>query len=151
VHLTDLKVLQGESETLNLTAGQPVTFSFRVEGEMRWGVSCRFTIVDSLGHPILGFDSSNLAPADDFTTTGSRFECELEGLPLVPGRYRLDIGVFGSGHAQDVIEGATFFEVEPGLLGGRPMTVSSDGARVAVAHRWTSPAGASGEGPPRLR
>jgi lipopolysaccharide transport system ATP-binding protein len=67
-----------------------------------------------------------------------RFVCEIEELPLAPGRYRVDVMV-RSGHTiQDGVEAAAFFDVESGVFGGRSIrTEDTDGA-VAIAHRWMS-------------
>ena len=62
----------------------------------------------------------------------------MAALPLVPGRYRIDVEVHGRAYLQDAIEGAAFFDVEQGVLAGRP--VSGDGrGDVVIDHRWTTP------------
>ena len=67
--------------------------------------------------------------------SGDEFTCDLPALPLVPGRYRIDVEVHGRAYLQDAIEGAAFFDVEQGVLGGRPV----DGTRAATS--WSTTAG----------
>ena len=66
------------------------------------------------------------------------FVCEIDELPLVPGRYRVDVEIQGRSYLQDGIEGAAVFDVEQGTLAGRPVAGGSAGD-VAVAHRWIVP------------
>ena len=41
-------------------------------------------------------------------------------LPLLPGRYRIDVIVKGKRQIQDGLQAAAFFDVEPGIVGERP-------------------------------
>ena len=57
----------------------------------------------------------------------------------MPGRYRIDVELKANRVIQDGLQAAAFFDVEPGVLLGRPIqAVGSDGA-VAVAHTWRLP------------
>lgn len=104
-------------------------------------MECRLTIVNGLGHPVATFDSELSAPADTREDRmGCRLECEIESLSLVPGRYRVDVLLKARRHIQDGLLAAAFFDVEPGLVAGRPApAVGSDGD-VMLPHRWRLPA-----------
>jgi lipopolysaccharide transport system ATP-binding protein len=140
VWLTGVEV-RGSDGAGRVATGRPAQFVFRIDrasGFERARLSCRFTIVNLLGHPIATFSSDDLGPTDTETTDASEFMCELPALPLVPGRYRIDVEVHGRAYLQDAIEGAAFFDVEQGVLAGRPVAGDSRGD-VAVDHRWTTP------------
>jgi lipopolysaccharide transport system ATP-binding protein len=104
-------------------------------------MECRLTIVNGLGQPVATFDSEMPAPGDIRNhEMGSRLECEIESLPLAPGRYRLDVLLKARRQIQDGLLGAAFFDVEPGLLAGRPSPPAGFDGDVMFAHRWRLPA-----------
>ena len=125
-----------------LATGRPARFVFAVDrytGAERARLSLRFTLVNQLGNAIATFSSDELGPADvEAATSGGEFTCDVPALPLVPGRYRIDVEVHGRAYLQDAIEGAAFFDVEQGVLGGRPVAGDARGD-VVVDHRWTTP------------
>ena len=140
VWLTEVEV-RGTHGADRLATGRPAYFVFRVEraqGFERARLSCRFTVVNLLGHPVATFSSDDLGPADTEVAEAGEFRCEVPTLPLVPGRYRIDVEVHGRAYLQDAIEGAAFFEVEQGVLAGRPVAGESRGD-IVVDHRWTTP------------
>jgi len=103
-------------------------------------MECQLTIVNSLGQPVSTLDSEMSAPVDvRGPEPGTRLECEIETLPLLPGRYRIDVIVKGKRHIQDGLQAAAFFDVEPGVVGGRPIAVEADGD-VSLPHSWRLPA-----------
>ena len=125
-----------------LATGLPARFAFAIDrysGAERARLSLRFTLVNQLGNAIATFSSDELGPADvEAATSGDEFTCDLPALPLVPGRYRIDVEVHGRAYLQDAIEGAAFFDVEQGVLGGRPVAGDTRGD-VVLDHRWTTP------------
>jgi lipopolysaccharide transport system ATP-binding protein len=68
-----------------------------------------------------------------------RVVCEIESLSLVPGRYRIDVLLKARRQIQDGLLAATFFDVEPGLLAGRPAPTAGSDGDVMFAHRWRLP------------
>ncbi len=104
-------------------------------------MECRLTIVNSLGQPVVTFDSELSAPGDTREREiGSQLECETESLSLVPGHYRIDVLLKARHQIQDGLQGALFFDVEPGLLAGRPAPTAGSDGDVMFAHRWRLPA-----------
>jgi lipopolysaccharide transport system ATP-binding protein len=103
-------------------------------------MECRITIANSLGQPVATVDSE-VSAASDIRQTGSdaRIACEIDALPLVPGRFRLDVIVKGRRQIQDGLIGAAFFDVEPGVIGGRPMPATGAEGNIVLAHRWRLP------------
>lgn len=125
-----------------LATGAPARFTFDVTTLVP-GLSCTFTIHDNLGSYVAYFTSALHSPDDTRDPRiGSRFVCDIDALSLVPGRYRVDVGLWSGGELQDQIEGATFITVEPGALHGRPVTdeIGAWGS-VVLPHRWTVPGG----------
>jgi lipopolysaccharide transport system ATP-binding protein len=141
VRLTGVEA-HGANRSDRLATGRPARFVFQVDrypGAERARLSLRFTLVNQLGNPIATFASDDLAPADvEAATSDDTFACEVPALPLVPGRYRIDVEVHGRAYLQDGIEGAAFFDVEEGVLAGRPITADRRGD-VVVDHNWTTP------------
>ena len=141
VKLIDLEVSDGgERPTTLLKAGGPARFTFDVSG-MLANLSCGFTILDDLGQPLAQFKSDVPGPEDGQRSDGRvQFICDIDELMLVPGRYRLDVFIRGGGERQDLLEAATFFDVEVGQLRGRQIT-APENQRISMLmpHRWQSP------------
>ena len=129
----------GGSMTSTAVGGRPVTISIGIT-EILPELECRITIVNSLGQPITTLDSQVRAEIDERDPAlGAVIECEIDALPLLPGRYRLDVLVNGRRHIQDGLQAAGFFDVEPGVLGERPMPTSGADGDIALDHRWRLP------------
>jgi len=123
-----------------VVAGRPATITVEFT-EVVPMMECQLTIVNSLGQPVTTFDSENSAPADvRDSELGTRIECEVPSLPLLPGRYRIDVVIKGKRQIQDGLQGATFFDVEPGIVGERPMEATSSEGNVVLPHAWRLPA-----------
>jgi lipopolysaccharide transport system ATP-binding protein len=141
VRLTRVEA-HGLDGTDRLATGRPARFVFAIDrytGAERARLSLRFTLVNQVGNPIATFSSDELGPADrEAPVSDNEFTCDLPALPLVPGRYRIDVEVHGRAYLQDAIEGAAFFDVEQGILGGRPVGGNTRGD-VVLEHSWTTP------------
>ena len=55
-------------------------------------------------------------------------------MPLIPGRYRIDIVLRGRQEIQDGLQAAIFFDVEPGVIDGRPMPVAASDGDIVLRH-----------------
>jgi lipopolysaccharide transport system ATP-binding protein len=122
-----------------LVAGRPATIAVDVTERLPT-MECELTIANSLGQPVCTLSSELSAPVDvRDPDLGPRIECEIEALPLLPGRYRIDVLVKAKRHIQDGLQAAAFFDVEPGIIGDRPTAAEADG-NVALAHSWRLPA-----------
>ena len=122
-----------------VVGGRPATIVVHVTKVLP-AMECRLTIVDSLGHPVMTMDSEISSEQDVRDDgLGPRIECELETLPLLPGRYRIDVLLKGNSHIQDGLQGAGFFDVEAGVMDGRPIPVSGAEGDVVVSHTWRLP------------
>jgi lipopolysaccharide transport system ATP-binding protein len=103
-------------------------------------MQCQITIVNSIGQPVTMLDSEVSAPADERDGhLGPTIECEIESLPLLPGRYRLDVVVKGRRQVQDGLQAAAFFDVEPGIVADRPMPTAASEGDVVLGHVWRLP------------
>jgi lipopolysaccharide transport system ATP-binding protein len=103
-------------------------------------MECQLTILNNLGHPITTFDSELSAPADRRDgELGARIECEIDSLPLVPGRYRIDFLLKGKQEIQDGLQAAAFFDVEPGIIDGRQIPAAGADGDIALRHSWRLP------------
>jgi lipopolysaccharide transport system ATP-binding protein len=103
-------------------------------------MECQLTIFNSLGHPITTFDSelSNAGDVRD-SSRGAQIECDLDTLPLIPGRYRIDVLLKGRQEIQDGLQAAAFFDVEPGVIDGRPMPAGGADGDLVLPHSWHLP------------
>jgi lipopolysaccharide transport system ATP-binding protein len=123
-----------------VVGGRPATIVVHVTNVVPQ-LQCRLTIANGLGQPITTLDSE-LPSAGDVRDPGlgTTIECELPAVPLLPGRYRLDVLLKGRNQIQDGLQAAAFFEVEAGLLAGRPMPAAGTEGDVVVEHTWRLPA-----------
>jgi lipopolysaccharide transport system ATP-binding protein len=122
-----------------VVAGRPATISVQVTKAIP-GMHCRLTILNSLGQPVTTLDSEVSAPTDvRDVALGTRLECEIASLPLLPGRYRIDVLLTANRRIQDGLQAAEFFDVEPGVVGGRPIPASGSDGTVALTHTWRLP------------
>jgi lipopolysaccharide transport system ATP-binding protein len=140
VRLTSLVVETEGAPPGVLASGQPARFVFDVDTPRR-GMTCSFTIYDQLGRAVTYFDSAELGEGDMIDSSSpARFCCEVEELLLIPGRYRINAGIASDGELQDHIEAAAFFDVEAGLLRGRPVARAAGFGNALMPHRWSVPA-----------
>jgi lipopolysaccharide transport system ATP-binding protein len=103
-------------------------------------MECRLTIVNSLGQPVATLDSEVPAPTDVRDgDLGTRIECDIAALPLLPGRYRIDVLVKARRQIQDGLQAAAFFDVEPGVVAERPVPATGWDGDVVLPHAWRLP------------
>jgi lipopolysaccharide transport system ATP-binding protein len=122
-----------------VVGGRPATIVVEVT-EVLPAMECRLTIVNSLGHPVMTMDSE-ISSEQDIRDgeLGPRIECELGEVPLLPGRYRIDVLLKGNNHIQDGLQAAGFFDVEGGVMAGRPIPAADSEGDVVVPHTWRLP------------
>jgi lipopolysaccharide transport system ATP-binding protein len=103
-------------------------------------LECQLTIVNSLGNAITTLDSelSSVTDVRD-RELGARIECEIPSLQLVPGRYRVDVLLRGRQEIQDGLQAAAFFDVEAGVIDGRPMPATATDGDIVMSHTWRLP------------
>ncbi|GAP13462.1 ABC-type polysaccharide/polyol phosphate transport system, ATPase component [Longilinea arvoryzae] len=136
---------QTDPPSSTLITGQPARFEFYLNRPVK---SVRFeyldfTIYDSQGRPVVYFNSSEQSGLDRLDEgMGARLVCEVDDLLLLPGRYRLNVGLKANGDQQDHVEGAAFFNVEEGAIQGRAVDQarSRRPGSVYFLHRWVRPA-----------
>jgi lipopolysaccharide transport system ATP-binding protein len=122
-----------------IVSGRPTTIVVHVT-EVLPDMECRLTIVNSLGQPVATLDSEVSAPTDRRDgDLGHRIECEIPALPLLPGRYRIDVLLKARSRIQDGLQAAAFFDVEPGMLGDRPIPSGDADGDVSLRHAWRLP------------
>ena len=123
----------------SLITGSMARFVFHVTSVLP-GMSCSFTVYDQYGQPVTYFDSAVYSRRDETDRSqGHTFSCEIDELMLIPGRYRINAAVMLDGEMQDHLEGASFFEVEQGMLRGRMVPRSTGYGSIITPHRWRTP------------
>ena len=143
VRLSEVEITGGDGDEL-LATGRPARFVFNTvapydtDSPVGRRLTVTFTIFNSLGQPICTLDSGDNGPADVEHPGQRSFVCDIPQLPLVPGRYRIDVEVHGRAYLQDGVEGAATFDVEQGTLNGRPVSGGHKGD-IALGHVWTVP------------
>jgi homopolymeric O-antigen transport system ATP-binding protein len=128
--------VSGEADVV--VGGRPVRIEVEVT-EVLPMMECRLTVLNSLGHPITTLDSELSAPIDGREPGEPRIECLIDSLSLIPGRYRVDVQLKGREEIQDGLQAAAYFDVEPGVIEGRPMPVAGADGDVVLPHRWQLP------------
>jgi lipopolysaccharide transport system ATP-binding protein len=125
-----------------LATGSRAAFEFRFDTLVplppNSGLSLTFTLYNDLGQPIATFSSVHAAPSDATHQLTDLISCIVDELPLVAGRYRIDVALRGAGHLQDEVQGALWFDVEHGLFRGRPTPETAFGSTV-IPHVWRLP------------
>jgi lipopolysaccharide transport system ATP-binding protein len=139
VIVTDIDIIGGNGGHGTLATGDPARFVVSTNRE-RQRVSLVLTIYNQFGHPVAMLNSGDRGPEDsDAADDTGTFECSIDELPLQPGRYRLDTRLWGTHDLEDLVEGATFFDVEQGTIAGRPFAGDPSGGDMAIRHRWVTP------------
>jgi len=124
-----------------VTAGSQARFAFRVNAVPR-GLACSFTVYGQRGEAVANFNCRAQSREDRYDQSlGDELVCEVDELLLVPGRYRVNVALSCNGELQDHLEAAAFFDVEAGLVRGRPVTGGGTYGSVAHPHRWILPEG----------
>jgi lipopolysaccharide transport system ATP-binding protein len=123
-----------------VVGGHPASVVIELTGVLPM-IECRLTIANNLGQPVSTLDSEIVSPSDcRDPSLGPRIECDIASLPLLPGRYRIDIVLRARRQVQDGLQAAAFFDVEPGVLHGRPMPATGVDGDVMLQHVWRLPA-----------
>lgn len=133
-----VRLVQAEVERKGggrLAVGTPAAFRFRVRGKPPRNAHLTFTIYNSMGVAVSSFSSAEVSPLDS-PFEGQEITCVVSQLTLLPGRYRINVAVQVRGETLDHVEGALFFDVDEGLLGGRSVSGHSNYGSVAFEHRW---------------
>jgi lipopolysaccharide transport system ATP-binding protein len=138
--LVRVRVTGGDGLSPSVFAtGRPMRLVFEYDGVVP-GMTCSFTFYDPDGVPVAVLNSGVHGPEDVRDAgLGPAYACEIEELPLLPGRYRINVAAMAGGDLIDHVEGAKFFEVGPGQMRGRPETSHHGYGSVCIAHRWRQP------------
>jgi len=129
---------QGSPEGV-LVTGRPAKFVFELS-DIPQDVYLSFTVFDQRGMPVTNLDSWRKASHDRTDSgLGKRVICRLEELPLREGRYRINTTLMGNQDLEDQVEGAAFFDVEPGPFRGRLIPYPKTPGVVCMDHAWTLP------------
>jgi len=128
----------GQSDVV--IAGRPATMVVEITEQLP-EMHCRLIIVNSLGQPVATLNSEVPSPRDvRDPELERRIECELDSLPLLPGRYRIDVRIESREQTQDNLHAAAYFDVEPGVIAERPMPPQGADGDVMLEHVWRLPA-----------
>jgi lipopolysaccharide transport system ATP-binding protein len=140
VRLAEIVIRGGADGGEMLSTGAPAEFVFELD-DAHPSTTCSFTIHDDLGHPVATFSSATASPEDVVAASApTRFVCAIDELPLLPARYRIDVELWAQGHLQDGLQSAAVFDVEQGVLAGRPVSADEGQGNVAIRHRWVASA-----------
>jgi lipopolysaccharide transport system ATP-binding protein len=126
------------NEAAIVAGGRPARIVVEVT-EVLPMMECQLTILNSLGQPITTLDSELPSERDDRGLGEPRIECRLDSVPLIPGRYRIDVMLKARQEIQDGLQAAAFFDVEPGVVDGRPMPIAGGDGDIVLAHSWRLP------------
>jgi lipopolysaccharide transport system ATP-binding protein len=139
IRLAKVEILSDSGEpTETLTTGKPTRFVFHVS-DIRSKTVINFLLYDMKGNHILILNSDNRSPQDSVSTTLRKaLICDIEKLPLLPGRYRMQVNVGCCGEHQDSLDPAAIFDVVEGYFDGRRELETPFGV-VTTSHRWTIP------------
>jgi lipopolysaccharide transport system ATP-binding protein len=140
VRVTSVRIDAPGRPPSEIATGEPLRFTFGVNKRVP-GLDCAFGVYDSSGNLVADFTSVEPSPLDVPFDPAPGPEpdvvvCELDELLLLPGRYRIDVGLSVLGVLQDHVEGAAFFTVGPGAVRGRPVGGEARYGVVQLPHVW---------------
>lgn len=140
VRLSRVDVCTNDADSSNtLATGRSAQFIFHLTAIFP-PLACVFTIYDQSGQAVANFNSAVHSPEDSCDAAlGPRFICHLDELPLVPGRYRINVAISDDSQLEDHVEAAAIFDVEQGTLRGRPVSEDTGYGSVMLPHRWKVP------------
>lgn len=133
----DVKSCNTDSPTLLKTGGK-VQFAFHVDNIVP-GMNMNFSLFDQVGQAVVQFRTKDRSPADAYLPeNGQTFICEIDPFLILPGRYRVDVGIVGDNRMQDYVEAATFIDVAEGFVDGR-LESQKEKFNVCIPHQWILP------------
>src|SRR5579871_3189273 len=108
IRVSEIAIRSPSDASGTLTTGRPAEFVFKLTGVMN-AITITFVIYDQLGHLVTKVSSAQPAPQDIWEAQDEpHFECLVEALAIVPGRYRLDYTLSSGVGDQDHLEGAAY-------------------------------------------
>jgi len=122
-----------------IVGGRPVRISLHFTEKLP-AMHAAIMVSNSLGQYVTEFNSEYPGPEDVRDEGLDRIDCDVATLPLLPGRYRIDVSLKGRERYQDGLQGAAYFDVEQGEVGGRPMATDGADGDVLLPHVWRLPA-----------
>jgi lipopolysaccharide transport system ATP-binding protein len=121
-----------------LRTGGPARFTFHVNDHVP-GLNMNFSIYDQIGQPVLQFRTKDRSPKDlQDPSVSQTFVCEIDQLLILPGRYRVDVGIVGDNRLQDYLEGVTYLDIAEGFVDERLLR-DQDKFNLTIPHTWTLP------------
>jgi hypothetical protein len=121
--------------TSELCTGKNAAFTIQCEGVEAFSEPCyRINVRNELDQSVLVSDSRMA----EHPPHGSKVSFEIESLPLLPGRYFVDVSV-GFSKAKNVLDyvlGAATFEVLPGESYGHDYQITADDANIYLMPSW---------------
>jgi lipopolysaccharide transport system ATP-binding protein len=140
VRLTSVRIDAPGRPSGEAVTGESLRFTFTVTRRVP-GLDCAFGIYDPSGNLVANFTSIESSPLDvvfdlQLASEPDIVVCDLDELLLLPGRYRIDVGLYLLGDLQDHVEGAAFFTVGPGAIRGRPVRGEATFGIVQIPHVW---------------
>ncbi len=140
VRLTGVDVTNRTNQaTTILKTGGSVRFAFHVNQTVP-GMNVNFSLFDQIGQAVVQFKSKDQSPKDVYDSKAQRtFVCEIDQFLVLPGRYRVDVGIVGDNRLQDYVEAATFIDVAEGFVDER-LETHKEKFNVCMPHQWTLPA-----------
>jgi lipopolysaccharide transport system ATP-binding protein len=141
VRVTSVRIDSPVRPAGEIAAGEPLRFTFGLS-KRDPRLDCVFGVYDGFGNLVAEFTSAEWSPLDvpfdrERGPEPDVVVCELDELLLLPGRYRIDVGLYLLGDLQDHVEGAAFFSVGPGAVRGRAVRGEATYGVVQIPHVWT--------------
>lgn len=132
-------VIRGSSPELAPALGDPmqIELDYRCQSD-RANLVVSIGLYDSNGQIALGLGSDVTADSMVTTTPRGTVTCHIPRLPLVPGRYTLNIYVEVNGEIADWIQSAAKFDVEVGDFYGTGRPPHRGFGTVVTEHSWTA-------------
>ncbi len=137
--LCEIGLVNARHETLeHVLAGMPCTLLFRYSGKEPLSRPVfKATVYNSLGQPLLAYDSSLVNAFPERLPGSGVVLCEIPKLPLSPGVYRMNASIETGGRLQDHVVAAYCFTVQHGDFYGTGRNVTTLREVCLVDQAWT--------------
>jgi homopolymeric O-antigen transport system ATP-binding protein len=132
----DLTTPQG-APLLHLELGQRSRIVFHATRNLP-ELTCSFTIFNAFAQAVASFDSAMPGGAEVVAQRSEEasFICELTEVLLIPGRYRINAGLYCSGEQVDHLDGALIFEVVQRIDETHAIIANPADGSILMPHRW---------------
>lgn len=140
IKIISVRAMSAGKPDNNIACGDKVLFEIKVDKPCSEMV-CTLIIHDIHGQPIMALRNSPHCEHDSIDPSlENTLLCEVDGLNLVPGQYRVDFTLVAKRAVRDSVKAAVTLTVLPGTVGDRIINEGVHHVNVIPPQKWRVPA-----------